>query len=153
MRQGLTKFDVIRIAGAAGQRWQRGRCDGDAEHADRKLHKAKCIAQPGHGPVEDSAGGGIDDLRGKVGVDENIDLHGCSTDDRRTHETHDLAYSRIVEVQHRPVAKSGAAQARPLNRKLEKATNESAKSHSFNRAQSERWADGETEKQSADHRS
>src|SRR5690242_5576882 len=146
MRQSLTKFDIIWVACAAGKRRQRCGCDGDAEHADGKLHKAKRITQPRHGPIEDSAGGGIDDLGGKVGVDKNIDLHGCSADDRRTHEAHDLAYSRIVEVQHRPVTKSGAAQAWPLNRKLEKTADESAKSHSFNGAQPERRADGETEK-------
>src|ERR1051325_7661579 len=148
MRQGLTKLDVIWIAGAAGQGRQRSRGDGDAEHANRKLHKPKRITQPGDRSVKDSTSGGIDDLRCEVGVDENIDLHGRSADNRRTHEAHDLAYSRVVQVEHRPVAKTSASLARPLNRKLKKAADESAKSHSCNGTQSERRADGETEEQS-----
>src|ERR1041384_3665653 len=148
MRQGLTKLDVIWIAGAAGQGRQRSRGDGDAEHADRKLHKEKRINQPGDRSVKDSAGGGIDDFRRKVRVDENIDLHRRSADNRRTHEAHDLGDSRGVQVEHRPVAKTSVPQARPLNRKLEKAADKSAKSHSCNGTQSERRTDGETEEQS-----
>ena len=95
--------------------------------------------------MSDGAGRRIDDFRGEVGVDENIDLNCGGADDRGAHEAHDLTHSRIAEVQHGTISETGAAQTRPLHGELEKAADEGAVCHAFDGTETEKRSHCKTE--------
>src|SRR5438132_5387534 len=152
MRQCPAKLDVVGIPCAARQWRQRRGSDGDPEHADGKLHEAKRVAEPRYWTVQHSASRGIDDGRGEIRVDENIDLHGGGAYDCRTHELHDLTDSRVGETKHGPIPKTGAAQTGPLHGELEKAADEGAECHAFDGTETEKRSQCKTKEQSADDR-
>src|SRR5262249_49270070 len=116
--QSAAEFDIIRLRAAARKRRQCRRGDGHAKHADGKLNETKSVAQPRNRAVGYGAGGGSDNRGRKISVDKNIDLHGSSTDNRRSHQAEDLANTRIADTDHGPIAESGADKARPLDGEL-----------------------------------
>src|SRR6185503_9895169 len=124
--------------------------DGDAEDADGKLHKAERIIQPRHRTVGYRAGAWINDRRGEVGIDEDIDLHGGGADDCRAHETNDLAHARVADTDIRPIGYAAAFDARPLNSELEKSANDNTVSHAGDGTEADGWTEQETQQQSAD---
>src|SRR5262245_7540352 len=113
-----------------------------------KLHETKSIAQPRHRAVSYGAGGGIDNGRCKISVDKNVNLHGCGANYSRPHQTKDLADTRIVEADHRPVAEPSADQTRPLDGELQKTTDECSVGHAFDGTESKNRSDGEAQQQS-----
>src|SRR5262245_60425106 len=118
MGQSAAELDVIRLRAAARKRRQCRCGNGYAKNTDGKLHETESVTQPRHRAVGYDAGSGIDNGGCKIGVDKNVNLYGSSADNRRPHQTEDLADTRIIDADHWPIAKPGAGEARPLDGEL-----------------------------------
>jgi len=64
--------------------------------AERQLHEAEGVAEPGHGPVETADG--VVNSRGQDGGHDDVDLDRSVANNARPHEVQDVAQPGMIEA-------------------------------------------------------